>query len=83
MTNPISMLQRSAISEQSQKSTAINEVMMRLKIFSLDIDKSKSEECLVKYMDNLIGIGFSEPWRRDVMTQAVKKYEYVMNLGQK
>ena len=42
MANP-GMLQRSAISEQSKKSTAINEILRRFKNFSLEIEQSRVE----------------------------------------
>ena len=61
MTNPLSILRRSALAEGSKVSTAASEVMRRLKNCSENVDKKTVEEVLQRYADNLIGMGYPEP----------------------
>ena len=60
MIKSLGMLARSAIPESSKRSTAINEITRRLKNHSLKVNKTVVESSLVKYMDNLRGMGFSQ-----------------------
>ena len=80
MTNPLGMLKRSAISETSKESTAVNEITRRLKNMSEEIPKETVEKTLAEYMDNLAGMGYPEWWREKVLSKAMKGYSKVMSL---
>ena len=80
MTNALGMLQRFAVPDSSKVSTAVNEVVRRLKTHSLESDSQMVENCLVQYMDNLRGMGYNQAWREQVLTTAIRKYKVVMDL---
>ena len=78
MTNPLGILNRSALSENNKVSTAAAEVMRRLKNFSENVEKGQVEETLVEYMDNLCGMGYPHQWRMKVLKSTMLGYDRIM-----
>ena len=72
MTNPQGILKMSAILEGTKASTASLEVMIRLKMFSQHAKKEDVEDCLLEYMNNLLGMGYTLEWRLKILTGTMK-----------
>ena len=53
MTNPLGMLERSAVPNTSKASTAVNEIIRRMKTHSLEVEREELERSIITYMDNL------------------------------
>ena len=80
MTNPLSILKRSAVGEGTKVSTAAAEIQRRFKNNSINSDRDKVEDTIMEYMECLIGMGYSEEWRIKLLTSSVKGYIRVLNL---
>ena len=52
--------------------------MRRLKNHSVHAKKELVEEVLIEYMDNLLGMGYTEEWRTKVLRSTFLGYERVM-----
>ena len=83
MTNPLGILKRSVLAEGTKVSTASAEILRRLKTFSIHANKFMVEETLIEYMDNLLGMGYSEEWRQKVLTNTIKGYRRILALVEK
>ena len=80
MANPISMLERSAVSDSSKRSTAGNEIVRRIKNHSLNVSRELVEGFIAEYIDCRIGMGYSKEWREKVLASTIKGYVNILKL---
>ena len=77
MAARLTMLSRSALSNNSKVATVSAEVVRRLKRTSTAISRTKYEEILMGYMDDLAGMGYGCEWRLRVLRSAMLGYRRV------
>ena len=81
MASQHSMLQRSAITEKCKVSTAVQEYKRRWKNTSQYLPRQVYEEITQAYSDELQGMGYSVPWREEVIKSCLRGYNRILATG--
>ena len=79
MTNPLCILRRSGLPEQTKVSTAVSEILRRWKTCSLELRTDVLETITKSYMDNLCAMGYSQKWREEVLQSALTGYQRILH----
>ena len=79
VTNPLTILQRSAMPEGTKVATFSNEVTRRLKTSSTSLSRTTMENILGELLDNLGGMGYGEQWRTKVLRGAMTGYTRILH----
>ena len=74
MANPCPNLRRSGIPDGSQRATASNEILRRLKNTSREVCSITVSQILKEYMGELAQGGYPLHWRIQVLSSALKGY---------
>ena len=78
VTNPLTILQRSAMPEGTKVATFSNEVTRRLKTSSTSLSRTTMEKILGDLLGNLEGMGYGEQWRTKVLRGAMTGYTRIL-----
>ena len=79
MSNPLTILRRSAMPESTKVATISSEVLRRWKCTSEELSSKSLEDITVKYMDNLTGMGYSLEWRKRLLSSTLKGYMRILS----
>ena len=78
VSNPFTILRRSAMPEGVKVATAVQEVMRRWKNTSMALGKATWEGITVAYMDRLAAMGYGVPWRAKILEKALIGYGRIL-----
>ena len=78
MSNPLTMLRRSAMPESTKVATTASEILRRWKCTSENLGSDSFERITVRYMDNLAAMGYPLEWRRRVLATTLTGYMRVL-----
>ena len=79
VSNPITILQCSAMPESVKRATFSSEVLRRLKTTHTNLEKEKVEDILLTFSDELNAMGYSEEWVRDTLKSAMVGYMRILH----
>ena len=79
MVNPLCILARSAVPEQTKVATAVAEILRRWKTTSCQLGTQAFEDITRTYMDNLCAMGYGQAWREMVLQSALTGYQRVLH----
>ena len=79
MSSKLTMLARSALSNNCKVSTASAEVLRRLKRTSTALNQETVEQILKDYMDDLCGMGYGLEWRIRVLRSTLIGYKRILH----
>ena len=78
MTNPLTILERSAMPEGVKVATFSSEILRRLKTTSTGISQEESEEIILDMMDDLTAMGYSQQWKEKVLKAAMSGHMRIL-----
>jgi hypothetical protein len=78
MANKYTMMARSALSDKVKRSTMTNEALRRLLCCSSNLDESSRKEVMEDFAKMLRRSGYSERFRHEVISDAVRGYEKLL-----
>ena len=78
MSNPLTILRRSAMPEGTKVSTVSSEILRRWKCSSEHLSGATMETITVKYMDRLAAMGYPLEWRRKVLASTLTGYMRIL-----
>ena len=80
VSNPLTILHRSAMPQSVKIATFSNEVLRRLKTTHVGLDQEEVESILVALMDDLTEMGYYKlEWRENILKASVTGYMRILN----
>ena len=78
VSNPLTILRRSAMAEGVKVATAVQECMRRWRNSSTGLGRTSMEMITLDYMDRLTAMGYTEEWRARILEKAAIGYARIL-----